>query len=490
MQIQSFLNIKQNTKANFYFGLGAVNFLALGFLFGFLKPGDIDTDGGIFAAVALKDISGGTLYLNAWENKPPGIIYLIEILIKIIPNRIYAMYAMPIIGILGIVNGLYLIVNGMTKSFITSILVLALFILFTINNRTIGDALYTELYGCIFIIWSLCFYHIFNENKNIKTAYLSAFLLGFSFWFKEPFIILSAPILLQLFFKMKAFKNIILTIFFFSVPSILFIILLFFNGSLNGFIEMIIYNFSFSGAKGSVTRMEQLNTIWYNIVEPLLLPFLIFLMLGYKGFKDKKMREDVVFNFLLFLSGMAFIFISPHSFNHYYIPLIIIFFYCLSTFLKMGKLLYPGAIIIFNIVLVYSIYKQEQRHDFDFKLKIDSYKEDNIVKILKSKKGKTLFVDLVDASGYYIKGDILYPTFLPVPIAAHFSDSKSGIVNRVRIYKELSQNKPDYLITEQTSSYMYWQIPDQSLYYSNYIKVDSLIASYGKNVILWKLKQH
>ena len=152
MQIQSFTNIKQNPKTDFFFGLAAVNILALGFLFGFLNPGDIDTDGGIFAAVAYKDINGGTLFKDAWENKPPGIIYLMEVFFTFIPDKILALYLLAISGILGIVNGLYFVAHYITRSLLFSVLTLALFILFTLNNQTLGDALYTEIYGSIFII--------------------------------------------------------------------------------------------------------------------------------------------------------------------------------------------------------------------------------------------------------------------------------------------------------------------------------------------------
>ena len=130
------------------------------------------------------------------------------------------------------------------------------------------------------------------------------------------------------------------------------------------------------------------------------------------------------------------------------------------------------------------------KETLNFKLSINPYQPDKLSQILLKDKDATLFIDLVDASGYYVKGDKLFPTFLPVPVAAHFGDSKNGLINRSRIYKELSSNKPKYLITEQSSSYMYWHIPDKDLYYGNYEKLDSVKAKYGKNVILWKLKQH
>lgn len=64
------LNIEKNDPFKFYFGLIACFIVTIGIFLSFIHLGDLKTDGSIFAAVALKDLNGGTLYINAWENKP------------------------------------------------------------------------------------------------------------------------------------------------------------------------------------------------------------------------------------------------------------------------------------------------------------------------------------------------------------------------------------------------------------------------------------
>lgn len=491
MQIQSFINIPKNYKADFIFGLIVVNILGLGCLFGYLNIGDIDTDGGIFAAVAMKDLNGGVLYQTAWENKPPGIIYLIEGLFILIPNKVYALYVLPILGIVFLVSALYNLAYINTKSLFTSILYLALFLLFTINDRTIGYAMYTEIYGSIFLVWSLYFISKYNKNTKVKELYIAAFLLGFTIWFKEPFALIILPIFIYLIYLTKSSKNILFLIAYATIPSLLFLIILQLNGALSGFLEMIKYNFSFTEPiEGSVTKMEQLDHIWYHIIQPLKLLFLAIIFNIIRGFQFKENRIEIIFYILLILGAIAFVIISPHSFNHYYIPFIILFFICFLLLFKLNKSIYNNTSIWLSIILFFTIYQLNSKTELNLKWKLDEFVPDKVSEILSKNKGATLFVDLVDASGYYVKGDILYPTFLPVPIAAHFGDNKSGLKNRQRIYVELSSNKPEFLITEQSSSYMYWHIPDKDLYYGNYEKIDSVKAKYGKNVILWKLKQH
>lgn len=490
MQIQSFINIPKNYKADFIFGLLIVNFLGLGCLFGYLNVGDIDTDGGIFAAVAMKDLNGGILYQTAWENKPPGIIYLIEGLFILIPNKVYALYTLPILGIVFLVSALYNLVYVKTKSLYISILFLALFLQFTINDRTIGYAMYTEIYGSIFLVWGLYFISKYNDNSKLRELYIAAFLLGFTVWFKEPFALIVLPIIVYLSYLLKDAKNVLFLMAFAAIPSLFFLLLLQFNGALSGFIEMIQYNFSFTEPiEGSITKKEQLEHIWYHIISPLNFLFIAIIFNIIKGWQLKENRLVILFYILLLFSAVAFVLISPHSFNHYYIPFILLFFTSFILLFNISKSINNNSIWL-PIIMFITIYKIDSNTELNLQWKIDEYKPDKVSEILSKNKDASLFIDLVDASGYYVKGNLLYPTFLPVPIAAHFGENKNGIINRQRIYRELSSHKPDFLITEQSSSYMYWHIPDKDLYYGNYEKIDSVKAKYGKNVILWKLKQH
>ncbi len=491
MQIQSFINTSKNSKVDFIFGLITSIMLALGCLWGYLEMGDIDTDGGIFAAVAMKDINGGSLYQTAWENKPPGVIYFLEFLFAVIPNKIIAMYFLAMIGLMTLVSGLYTLVYNLSKSLFISILLIALFSLFTVNDKTIGYAMYTEIFGSVFIVWSLCFLVKFNQTKKLNHLYIASILIGFTFWFKEPFLLITIPIYIFILYNNRSTKVRGYVLLSTALPTLLFIFLLLFNGSLLAFFKMIRYNFNFTESiEGSVTKKAQLEHLWHHIITPLKFIFLSILFNILRGINNKVERPNVLLNIGLLITAILFVIISPHIFNHYFIPFITVFFVSFILLFKQGQTVYPNSNLLIGIVLFYTIYKISSTETLNFKLAIHYYEPDKVSQILLRDKNATLFIDLVDASGYYVKGDKLFPTFLPVPVAAHFGDSENGLINRNRIYKELSGNKPTYLITEQSSSYMYWHIPDKNLYYGNYEKLDSVKAKYGKNVILWKLKQH
>jgi hypothetical protein len=489
LQIQSYLNINLNTKTNFYFGLVAVNILALGFTFGFLNPGDIDTDGGTFAAIAMKDMNGGTLYLDTWDHKPPGIYYLIELFFTFIGNKIGALYFLAVLGVLAMVSGLYFTIQFLLESFLLSILLSALFILITVNSFFLGDGLYTEMFGIIFIIWSLCFYHLYEKGQKVYHAFLAASFAGFAFWFKEPFIFLSIPVIIFLAVNLKKWNKIGMMSIFFMLPTMLFLILLWLNGSLAVFFDMILYNVNYTNNKDNiVSNEEQLKTLWNNILNPLFLLTALIIIWGLRSIPHLKTNKQLFLNISMLAGGLFFILLSPYNFNHYYLPFIIIFFYCIAAFLYLEKLHYKGSRIYLYIILLYTINSLDGSKSSSFKTFYKTYQPDRISERLLKEKSKTLFVDLVGASAYYVKGDKIFPTYLAVPVHYHFNESRQGLINRKRIYNELKNNKPGLLITNETTSYMYWQIPDPSFYTANYKKIDSMNTNNGQRVFLWRLR--
>lgn len=490
MQIRSFINIQNNPKADFIFGLLAVNCLAAGYIFGFLKPGDIDTDGGIFAAVAMKDLSGGTLYLDAWENKPPGIFLLNELFLTLIPHKVYALFSLAVFNMLLTVNAFYFLLSRCIPSLTLRLLFSAAFILFTINNIYMGDGLYTEIPGTALMIWSLYAFSTAHESKHNNLYYYSLILAGTSFWFKEPFIFLALPVLIVLMRKSSPFRQKGLYLLAFAAPSLLFMLILVFKGSLAYYVHTLQYNFGMSSIDNRWIGWLQLEKIFNEILLPLALLTLFSAWLFYKSFTVRGERSLLILMALVTIGSLLFVIISPHDFNHYYLPLIGMVFSACVVSAGIYKKVFKQSLMAMSILLLVFIYRRDQSGISAFTLYPATYKPDKIALHLQKNPGKTLFIDLVDASEYYVKGGMLYPTFLPVPIAAHFGDNEAGLKNRKRIFETLANHKPDFLITTETASYMYWHSPDPLLYYGNYEKTDSLDARYGKKVILWKLKQH
>jgi hypothetical protein len=179
---------------------------------------------------------------------------------------------------------------------------------------------------------------------------------------------------------------------------------------------------------------------------------------------------------------------SPYDFGHYYFPFFALFYVGFALLYGQFDLVHKGGlkwtVILLGLFQMFAIDKTPLKLNFE----VPAYQEDNITKKLKQYPDKSLFVDYVNKGDYYLKSGLNYNTFLPLALQVHFNETEQGLKNRARIWKELSQHKPDFLITTYTTSYFSWFLPDPDFYKSNYTKVDSIIKADENPVFLWQLK--
>ena len=467
---------------------------ALGLFMGFIQPGVLYTDGGIFSAIALKDLQGGTLYLNAWENKPPGLFYLIELFYLIIPNHVYALYALAISVFLVTAACQFYILYRQTETFGLSLIIAIIASYFTVYKNNIAEGLVTEIYGSACIIVGIAAYTHYMHHKQFRMLLLGACSVGASFWFKEPFLLLYIAAMIMFLLQLKQGHERIKLIASSLIPSVICLILLSMstdkNGqhALHGFIESIQYNLSYVQSDQIIALKTKINDLYEHLLTYAVGLLFIMIYMSYKLLFQKQLYGTVISAwFILFAS--AFIFISsPYNFGHYYYPFFALFYVVFALLYGAFNQQYKNAlmftVVVLGLIQMFNIDKQPIKLNYD----LQPYQEDNIVKTLKKHPNKTLFIDYVDKGGYYVKSGLSYPTFLPVALQVHFNESAQGLQNRTRIWKELSEHKPDFLITTHTTSYFSWFLPDPDFYKSNYTKIDSVIKADDNPVFLWQLK--
>ncbi len=471
-----------NSKGNFIFGLIACLIVASGILFQKIVPGFIDTDVGIFSAVALKNLTQGGLYITAWENKPPALIYLMQLLFALGFSKVYALFFLAFITQLVIVLLIYLMAYKAFNNMFYAIGFTLVFSFVTLRDVFIGDGLYTEIFGSAVIIGSIYFAFFSNYKKRIILSYL---LVGISFWFKEPFVF-TAFILCLLYFYYHRKAAYFL---WFFVPTIFFILLLSINGSLDGYINTIKYNFGYINAEVNISegnKMLIFTRYFSDIVYPIIIAYII---IAIKLLRTQREWIPTLLVVMIPIVSASFVWMSPHHFGHYYLPAVLLFF---ASFLVLLNLYtqHGYTLTLWLVILVGYFCFEEINNNINTSLKWEwkEYKPDNITKRLLSNPDKTLFIDYVNRSDYYIKGNKVPITFLPVPLAVHFQDNPQGIANRNRIWKEISTNPPFFLITDSTTSYCYWHLPHNNFYLKNYKKVDSIPINSNNSVYLWQLK--
>ena len=484
-------NIEKNDPFKFYFGLIASFIVTTGIFLSYIHLGELKTDGSIFSAVALKDLNGGILYVNAWENKPPGIFYLIELFFIIIPNPIYAVFVLAFIGFLTTSFCLYILILNNVKSYSASILFTSLAIFFTLFGNNIGDGLCTEIYGTLSILISMVF-SIAYQNR-LKNTYLiiSSIFLGLSFWFKEPFIFVFITLYIINIRLIKINKSKIIYTLSAILPSLIIIALLYFQHSLEGYIDSIKYNFTYLNTDEPIALKVKINDLYTHLIHPIFTAVLFFIYLAFKTLLNKKTSSETLYQFLFLLSTCVIFGLSPHNFGHYYYPTFTLIFVVFSKIYALYfeafnlKLKWPLILIC-----LFSFYHIDENQKPNWTFEIKPMATDKFVKYLKGNKGKTLFVDYVVKGDYYIKSELIYPSFLPVALPIHFGENTSGLENRERIWQELSKNPPDFLITTYTNSYFSWFLPDSKFYENNYFKIDSIQPENDNVLYLWKHKSN
>lgn len=483
------LNIEKNDPFKFYFGLIACFIVTIGIFLSFIHLGDLKTDGSIFAAVALKDLNGGTLYINAWENKPPAIFYLIEVFLLIVPNTVYAVFYLTLSSFLLTSFCLYIIILNNLKSYSASILFTILAIFFTIYGNNIGDGLCTEIYGTLCILISIVLLLLYqNTNRNVYLI-ASSMILGLSFWFKEPFVFVCFVLLVINLQSLQSRKLKLYYALSIIIPSFIIIVLLYSQNSLFGYIESIKYNISYLNLEEAISLKVKINDLYKNLIYPILTATLFFSYLAYKTLINNKTSKEALFQLLFFLSTCIIFGLSPHNFGHYYYPTFTLIF---IVFSKIYSLYFQAYNIKLKwpliLICIYTFYRIDETQKPNWTFEIRPLVNDKFVTYLKKQKGKTLFVDYVVKGDYYLKSGLTYPSFLPVALPIHFGENPSGLKNRERIWKELSSNPPDFLITTYTNSYFSWYLPDSKFYENNYYKIDSILPADDNILYLWKHK--
>ncbi len=473
-------------KHKLYFGFAAMAFIATGLILQFIQPGIIHTDGGLFGSVAYKDLNGGTMYLDAWENKAPGIFYLLELFLLITPDPVTAMFAAAFSGLFTISLSLFYIFYKSFKSLSLSLLFTPIALLFTIYKNNVGDGLYTEIFGMAFLL--LGFALSLSETKTKHSLKLSFILTGMAFWFREPLLLMVIPQLLLIYLIHKDTISNKWIFLFALIPSAFFIALLAINGSLQGFIDMLKYNFFYIANDNVVSYKVKLNELYQNLFYKIL-PLVFFtVFITYQGFKLKDLKVKILLSLSILLASSALVMASPHNFGHYYFPVFVYFFVYAAFVYGLLQGIGPGLKLPLIILSIYTLYQLDDEQKIRLNFKIIPYQEDKIASFLKQEKGKTLFVDYVTRADYYLKSEKVPVSFVPVALPIHFQNNAYGLKNREKIWKDLSTKTPDYLITTYTTAYFSWFLPETEFYNKHFEKIDSLKKPDEDIIILWRRK--
>jgi hypothetical protein len=285
-------------------------------------------DGSLFAYAGHIILEGKLLYINVWDNKPPGIYYLNAFALWLGKDTRWGIWVVEFVFLFGAVwfgyRSMKTIWNPLAAIFATALWLWGL-------NTPLNGGNFTEEYSLLFN-----FLAIYTFTKSIQKPgriiydLVIGVCLGLSFVFRANNIGIEASILLVWVVILFTEKKILLLLqklvmIFFGFVVVLELVSVYFllHGTFNAmFFASITYNFFYAGKVGS--NFWQSNIVnGFNAIGLAawiaLLGYLIILQRMIKGLMTKRLDEITLLLFIgwpieIILSGL-----SGRGYNHYFI---------------------------------------------------------------------------------------------------------------------------------------------------------------------------
>jgi len=316
-------------------------------------------------------LSGSVPYLDFWDNKPPFIYFLYNIILKIFGHNNFAsINYFALFFYLASTIFLFLIIKKLLSTRAASAVVI---VYPFIANLFIGrDAINpnTEIYMLSFALLSLLIYFKLMDKKSYFML-IPGLLLGISSVFKQPSVFYFPIMIFMLFIadKKSIKKNIYRSIYLFLGICVVWLIISFYfftkNSLWDFWFSVFGFNFLYCGDIAKHTKLIQLIKIYAGFLcsYPVIFPFYIFgiirsCYLLIQKSTERKIRFSYFFILLWHLVDIAGVSQRGLFYYHYFIQLIpsmtvIMVIPCLEMIKNRKKTLYLTVISIFISVLVY-----------------------------------------------------------------------------------------------------------------------------------------
>lgn len=440
-----------------------------------------DSDHWIFYYIGKNWIDGGSLYVSAWDHKPP-LIFLFNGLMSlicgenIILHRIW-LSGLSIIDIFLFYKVLKIVIPSLfekIKTKINSDIIIKIGLLLYIFLRNLSQFTSsgnnTENYGLIFVLGMWLSYLSFRKDKKWYKILLAGFCCSVLFFLKGNFLLLGLPIgILLLIDNLKSIKNFIGYGFVFVTPIIIqtFAWIWYFStkGTLNDF---WIASFGFSAKYSSSAWNGDLsnNIILLLTTLILIIPAILFFVFYLRDFKLQKNNHEYLLIGLSFLSGIMLT-LGIGSFYAYYLEIfmpiiVLVFLYTLTRFNSINKTWKILLILALaaSLVLSYGISTKQLYNSFGGSVKTEALQYQEVADYVKkhSTKNDKVFCYDYGATFYQLSNRDSGSRFVSASVLLLDYRDNYGFNFDSTFIKDMDKNKTKYVIT---------YIDRETLYYKN-----------------------
>ena len=295
-----------------------------------------DSDHWIFYYVGKIWAEGGSLYVDAWDHKPP-LIFLFNGLMhlilgdSIILHRVW-LTLLSFVDIFLfykilkiIVPKLFNKIKTLDESDLAIKVGLILYVFLRNLSQFTSSGNNTENYGLIFILLMWLSYLSFRKDNKWWKMLLAGFFCSILFFLKGNFILLGLPIgLILLLDNLKSIRKFFGYGVIFAMPIIAHTMAWIYYFSSQGTLEdFLIATFKFSGKySGSAWSGDLSNNIMLLLVTlVLIVPVLILFIFYLKDYKNNIKNKEYIFIGSSFIAGLGLTF-GVGSFYSYYFEII------------------------------------------------------------------------------------------------------------------------------------------------------------------------
>jgi len=267
----------------------------------------INSDHFIFYYVGKIFAQGGTLYVAAWDHKPPMIFVFNAFLYflfggSLVWHRIF-LTVLTILDIYLFYKLAQIVIGklGFDKNNHLLKIVLILYVFFRNLSQFTSSGNNTENFGLIFLLLMYLSFFWFLQKYNRWFLVLLGACLSVLFFLKGTFALLALPIAVELVLSKRGFKNIVLDFLAIALPFLLHILVwVWYFWAHNAVGDFIIATFTFSSKYLKSTWAGHVSPqgIFILILLPLLVPLFIFII---RFLKDIRLiKKSQIYRFLFF----------------------------------------------------------------------------------------------------------------------------------------------------------------------------------------------
>lgn len=428
-----------------------------------------DSDHWIFFYVGKFLAMGKTIYLDAWDHKPPMGFLINSIMYwifgaNIIWHRIF-LTALTIIQTLIFYKFAKLIIKTENKdndNYLVRLSVL-FFVLMSNLSQFTSSGNNTENFAILFLL--IAYYVYFIGKDKIINLILSGLFISIIILLKPTFMLLALPILIDLLINRKTWQEFIKNILIFSLPILLHLgFWICYFSQKNALGEFWIAAVSFNSKYAQVAWQNHVSQrgIFLAIISPFLLFYLVVLIPYFQNIKKSFENSNVRFLLLTALLTLSLALMNGTFYPYYFLlaifPLaILVANNIFLDFIKNKKILF-GILILCVIANVAISYKEFYNY-FRGTTHLENIENQEIFNYIKSNSDKddTIIAYTYGATFYIMSDRNSGSRYISASHLLLDEREKFGFNITDKFISDIKKSKPKYCIFPKSPDSLYLQ---------------------------------